>query len=119
MKTVVTPVRFAALAVSAFWIPAPAAIAQTLHPAELAGIKSTVGAATQITFPNGSTQDIRVYWIDYHGNPAGVKTRSSLPSKCVPKASLWEREGKQRQIILAFRIGSPNDAGHEYKPTRM
>jgi hypothetical protein len=69
MKAPVTPVRFAAFVVSAFWIAvAPAAMAQTLHPAERAGIKSIVGAATQITFVNGSPQAIRIYWIDYNGN---------------------------------------------------
>ncbi|EDY17573.1 conserved hypothetical protein [Chthoniobacter flavus Ellin428] len=69
MNTAVTPGKFAALAVSAFWmIVAPAALAQRLHPAEMAGIKSAIGAATKITFVNGSTQAIQVYWIDYNGN---------------------------------------------------
>jgi hypothetical protein len=69
MNTTVAPVRFAAFVAMAFWtVVAPAAIADTLHPAELAGIKSVVGAATKITFVNRSAQTIRVYWIDYQGN---------------------------------------------------
>jgi hypothetical protein len=69
MKTPAAPVQFAAFAVSALWMAlAPAAIAQTLHPAERAGIKSIVGEPTQIIFVNGSAQAIRIYWIDYHGN---------------------------------------------------
>lgn len=77
MKTAVTPVKFAAFAVSAFlMIVAPAAIAQRLHPAELAGIKSIIGAATKITFVNGSAQAIRIYWIDYNGNRVLYQTLS-------------------------------------------
>jgi hypothetical protein len=69
MKTTVTLVKFAAFAVGAFSIiVAPDALAQRLHPAELVGIKSTIGAATKITFVNGSTQAIRIYWIDYNGS---------------------------------------------------
>lgn len=68
MRIPVTSVGFAAIVVSAFWmVVVPGAMTQTLHPAERAGIKSIVGAATQITFVNGSTHAIRVYWINYEG----------------------------------------------------
>ena len=68
MKTLVASVPIAVVAVSACWLAvAPAAIGQTLHPAERAGIKSIIGEPTQITFVNESAQAIRIYWINYEG----------------------------------------------------
>jgi hypothetical protein len=47
--------------------PSPAR-AETKHPAEEKGIKSTSSdVETNITFVNRSGQTIKVYWIDYEG----------------------------------------------------
>jgi hypothetical protein len=76
MKTTANLAQVTAFAATAFsmMLAAPFANADTLHPAELAGIKSVVGAATKITFVNRSTENIRVYWIDYTGTRVLYRT---------------------------------------------
>lgn len=75
MKTAVTLGKFAAFAATAFSMSvAPAALAGKLHPAELVGLKSVVGAHAQVTFVNRSTQTIRIYWLNYVGSRVLYKT---------------------------------------------
>jgi von Hippel-Lindau disease tumor supressor len=60
-----------AIAVAALILSLPiSAMAQTKHPAEERGVKSTIGGdtvSTSIKFVNKSQQVIKVYWLDYKG----------------------------------------------------
>jgi hypothetical protein len=68
---------------------AAAAHADTKHPAEEQGIKSTSGEVeTTIKFVNKSKQTIKVYWLDYEGERVSRETVKDGESYAAEKTYL-------------------------------